>query len=220
MAGTRLRLSTNIDTLLVQLDALEQRIADVAVPRTLNRLATVAKSECLTAVGDRYGVAPRNLSPYFGVRVASVDDRTAAVTATGKGFPLTLFPHVEDRRPGGGVIVTIKGHAVFFPHAFLKSIGGNLQVWARGSYRGSLQRAGSGGNTRGIKGKRAVFMPTGERFGKFEFGRQRFPITLLRSASAPDALSDPVVQSAMTTRIENEAPAILARNIQAAARGF
>lgn len=219
MARTRLKLSTNIDELLAQMDALERRIVDVAVPRTLNRLATVAKTECVKAVGEVYGVN-RSVGAYFGVRLASIDDRTSAVTGTGKGWPLTLFPHVDDRRPGGGVIVTIKGRAIRFPHSFLKSIGGNLQVWARGSYRGAFERAGTGGNTRGVKGNRATFVPTGERFGKLAYGRRRFPITLLRSASAPDAISNGAVQDAMSKRIEDEAPAVLARNLKAAARGF
>ena len=215
----RLRTTSNIDDVLKAFDQLEQDIIGIAGPRALNTLANQADVAGRRKIRDIYGISTGDLAPYFDVVIASTSNLEAKIVAKGKGFPLKFF---KPRQTKEGVVATIKGKTVLFRHAFLPKGGlDTTQVFARGRY-------GPGGPSaaRPRKGKRKsglganVFRSSGESMGRFAFGLGRFPITLLRSSSAPDALSNPDVVEAMNDRVSEQAAKVLEREMKAVARGF
>jgi hypothetical protein len=127
------------------------------------------------------------------------------------------------RGKGGGVSVLLKGRRVLIPHAFIFQ----GQVFARGTYNASASGAGTTGRQAGKRRKRGIrettgrsaFEATGESFGRFSYGRNRFPITLLRSTTPPAALMNQDVIDAMNARIQEQAPNVIKNAIKFATRG-
>lgn len=223
----RTRSRTNIDEVLRDFDAFGARVKSTAIPRALNTLAGQADFAVRKKIRDIYGMSTAQLAPYFDVVLASASNPEARIVAKGKGFPLALF---HPRRTRDGIVVTIKGRSVLFPHAFIPSGLGSFglaegkTVFARGRYaRGSTAAA------RRRKGRRkaglsvdgtSAFRPSGQTMGRFAFGWGRFPITALRSSSAPDMLGNPDVLQAGQDRIDEQAAKIIAREFRAVLRGF
>lgn len=220
--GVRVKATGNIDEVLRAFDDLEQSILDTAIPRALNTLADQADFAGRKAIRDIYGISTRDLAPYFEVGIASARDLRASIKAKGKGFPLRFF---KPRQTREGVVVTIKGRQVLFRHAFLANLGGDRNVFARGKYGADSVAAARRRRGRRKAGLAApdggnVFRASGESMGKFAFGLGRFPITLLRSSSPPDALGNPDVIDAMNARVDEQAAKVLVREIRAARRGY
>lgn len=217
-----LAIRDNVDEVFREVNALVEDMKTIAASRALNTLIGQADFAVRKAIRDIYAISTRDLAPYFEVELSSPNDLVARIVAKGKGFPLRFF---NPRQTAQGVVVTIKGRKVLFPHAFMLSLGGERNVFARGRYG-----AGSAAVARRRRGRRkaglapraggSVFLPSGETLGRFAFGLGRFPIALLRSASPPDALQNPDVLSAMQDRIDEQAPKVFARELRAVQRGF
>lgn len=216
----RVAVSTNLDDAFSQLERGVNAALAVALPRALNKLGDQAKVAGLRKITEVYRIRRSDLVPYFDVRVARPGAVESAIVAKGKGFPLRLFNPVKTDR---GIRVTVKGKSFEIPHAFFANLGIGLQVFARGTYNGNRTAgAYTPGRRKAGLGKatgRSPYVPTGERFGKFNFGRLRFPITLLRTMSPPDALSNPEVNRAMMDRVEEQTAKVLKQEIRFASRG-
>lgn len=223
--GLRVKATGNLSEVLASLDELEDRIRDVAMPRALNVLADQADVAGRRKIRDVYGISTADLAPYFDVTIASMSNPQASIVAKGKGFPLRVFNAV---RTSTGARFKIKGHTVEVEHAF-RPKGGPIdttQWFARGRYGPggpAAPKPRKGRRKRGLQapGGGSVFRPSGEMWGdSFAYGLGRQPITLLRSASAPDALSNPEVIEAMNARVDEQAAKVLAREIAAVRRGY
>ena len=211
----KLSFTTNIDKVFADLDALQAAIVRDAVPLWLNDLGDKAKTTGVQTVRDIYGISTRDTAPYLEVSYGNAARPRWELRAKGYGFPLKLF---HPRQTPKGVVVTIKGRPVLFPHAFIVKATGH--VWARGTYQGNTKGGTYTGNTRkrtgGFEGKAqgSPFEATGETMGRFQFGRNRFPISILRTFSIPNAFGNDEVVQAMQTRIEDDAAKVLANKIK------
>lgn len=179
------------------LDRLAERIK-VAGIRAVNALAAQAERAAFAEINAVYQIPAKTMSQYASTRLASQVDAEASITVKGKGFPLSVFKPVQNRV---GVSVLLKGRRITIPHAFMVPRFGQ-HVFARGAYGG-----------KGTK-------PTGQSFGRFQFGRTRLPINELYSLAPPDAFSNPKVVEAMDDTIAENAPKQLQRELSAIARGF
>lgn len=220
-----LRATSNLPEVFAKLDAWTEDVITKAAPIALNKLGDQARVAGERVVRKTYGLTIDQFNKYISVTFAKGGSLEYVITATGKGFPMILF---KARQTKLGVQVVIKGRTVLIPHAFIKSIGsGGAQVWARGSYNASASGSGTTGKGAGKRRKRGIreatgrsaFESTGESFGRFAFGRNRFPITLLRSTTPPSALINPDVVSAMNERINEQAQKVFAAAIKYIARG-
>lgn len=214
----RMNVRSNVKEVLADLDGLMAEIETVAVPRALEKLGNQARTRGVSEAAKLYKIRSSDLTPYVEVIV----DRTtgeASVVTKGKGFPLRVF---KPRRTRTGVAFTVKGHTVEFPHAFFVSKLGN--IFARGKYgQGGPEAARARRGARKSQLPRSggsLFLSSGEQFGRFAFGRGRFPITLLRSSSPPDAMAADEVVDAMQARVEEQAAKVLKQEIAAVRRGF
>lgn len=201
-------------SVLRQLDAWGDEVANVAMTIAINKLGAQAKTAGLRAIRETYGLRISDLGPYFDFVEAARSPLAYRIQAKGKGFPLSLFKPQIVRGPGGGVRVTLKGRRVLFPHAFIYA----GQVFARGTYNASETGTGTTGKGAGKRRKagiregtgRSAFEATGERIGRFAYGRNRFPITLLRTTSPPKTLMAKEVIEVMNARIAEQAPKVIA----------
>lgn len=204
------RVLSNVDEVFDKLDGWANTIRNVAMPRAVNKLIDQARTAGFRKVNDIYRIGSRTFEKFANVELAKDGGFTASITVKGAGFPLYLFnPRMVYGR-GGGVRVTLKGRSVFIQHAFFKSqrgrpIGmksGHVGVFARGAYGG--------------KGKQTF---TGETFGKFRFGKQRFSINELFTFSAPGAFSNPEVTQAMNDRVAEQQAKVISAEIRFATKG-
>lgn len=221
--GIALRTKTNLEDVLRQLDGWASDVAGVAMTVAINKLGEQAKVAGLRAIRKRYGLTIAEISPYFDFVEAARKPLAYTIVAKGKGFPLSLFkPRIVKGR-GGGVSVVLVGRRVLIPHAFI--FGG--QVFARGTYNASASGSGTTGRRAGKRRKagirertgRSAFEATGERLGRFAFGRHRFPITLLRTTTPPSVLTNEEIVEVMSARIAEQAPTVLRNALKFAARG-
>jgi len=195
-----LGIKSNINECFDDLSQAFENVKDIAMPRALNTLRDQAQVAGLRKVSDIYGIGPRTTEQYVSVTFADATDLEATISVKGRGFTLEAM---QPRQTRAGVTVTIKGKRILVPHSFMISRFGS-HVFARGSYAGKS------------KGTR----PTGEAFGRFTFGKGRLPISELFTFGPVEAFSNPEVTEAMQDRVDEQAPAIIAREIKAAARGF
>lgn len=201
-ARLRLKVRTNLDEVLGDLDRYVQTISAKAVPRALNKLADQARTAGLRAVNDEYQIGPRAFEKYVVAKLASTLDLEASLTVKGLGLPLHLF---DPRQTKAGVSVRIKRRRVIIPHAFLARMkSGRVGVFARGAYGG----------------KSGKLKPSGKRFGRFLFGRGRLPINELFTFGPAEAFGSEKVSEAMAKRIEEQQSKVLAQEIRAAAQGI
>lgn len=197
-----LRATTNADEVIRALDAWSGEVVKAAAPRAVNRLIDQAKTAGLRRINDVYRIGPRSFERYATVRLAQRGELEASITVRGKGLPLYLFAPRQVRGIGGGVSVNLKGRRILIPHAFIGRMrSGHVGVFARGAYGG--------------KGKNE---PTGERFGRFYFGRKRFSINELYTFSPPGAFSNPDVTRAMNERIREQLDKVFAQEVRFASR--
>lgn len=201
----QLDIRTNVEDVLRELDGFVEEVARVAVPRALNKLAKQVEVVAVRLIAEEYGVGAAQMRKYLRLALSSGPDVPARLIARGKGFPLVLFHPRGGRRRDKGVTVRIKGRNVLIPHAFILALGGgDRQVFARGSYT-----AREGGR----------FEPTGERMGRFRYGRRRFPISLLRTFGPPEAIRNRRVVDGMVARAKEQAAKVLTQEIRFASRG-
>lgn len=194
-----LRMTAKLEQGFRQLDDFAARIRAIAVPRALNTLNAQGHTAAERAIADEYKVSAKTMAPYTTTQAATTSNLEASVTVKGKGFPLSAFKPVQTTN---GVAVTIKGKRLVIPHAFMIARFGQ-HVFARGAYGGK-------GNVK----------PTGETFGRFVYGRGRLPISELFTFGPAEAAGNPRVADAYNDRVEEQAAAVLAREIKAVARGF
>jgi hypothetical protein len=187
----RISTRTNIDEVFRDLDAFVASAQNVAVPRALNTLRDQAQVAGLRKISEVYQIGPRTTERYLSITLASPSSPEASINVKGRGFPLS------EMKP------LIKGKRVLIPHAFMVKRFG-LHVFARGAY---------GGKSKGTR-------PTGERFGRFVFGKGRLPMSELFTFGPAEMLANQDVTDAMQDRIEEQAPVIIAREISAVRRGF
>lgn len=201
--GIRLRATSNVDDVLAKLDAYADSVASVALPRATNRLIDQARVAGLRAINAEYKIGPRTFERYVSIEYVRGALLEALITVRGSGLPLALFNPRVVRGKGGGVRVTLKGRTFLIPHAFMPPLkSGHTGVFARGAYGG--------------KGKQ-VF--TGERFGRFQFGRERYSINELFTFAPPGAFSNPIVTDAMNDRVFEQAAKVINAEIRFALRG-
>jgi hypothetical protein len=197
--GARMAVRTNADEVFADMDRFIDKARTVGIPRALNKLRDQAQVAGLRRISDIYGIGPRTMERYITTKLATASALEASITAKGKGFPLAMF---QPRQVRQGVSVRIKQRRVIVPHAFMATMpNGHVGVFARGAYGG-----------KGI----SIF--TGESFGRFQFGRRRLPINELYTLSPPDALNNPDVIEAMNDRVDEQAGAIIQREVAFATR--
>jgi len=200
--GLQVIATSNKADVLARLDAFAVDVVRVASTRTVNKLADQAQTVGVRTMSRIYGLPVRTLGKYVNVRLAPSGQFVATIEAKGAGFPLYLFNPKQVRGKGGGVRVTLKGRTFLIPHAFIKQTrSGHVGIFARGSY---------GGKGRNVS--------TGERFGRFQFGRRRFSINELYTFGAPGAFSNPEVTDAMNERVAEQGDKVFAQEIRFASR--
>jgi hypothetical protein len=195
----RLKFTDNLAQVEADLDAFRDSVLSTAVPRALNTLRDQAEVAGLRQISAVYQIPSSTMQGFITDKPATANDPEASITAKGKGFPLSVFKPVQTAT---GVQVTVKGRTFVIPHAFMVAKFGQ-HVFARGSYGGKY------GGT-----------PTGQTFGRYAFTKQRLPIGELFTFAPPDCLANPSVTDAMDARVAEQAPAVLAREIGAAQRGY
>jgi hypothetical protein len=217
-------VKVNTDDAFAKLDAYAEAVRNVALPDALNRLGEQARVAGEREIRKTYGLTIAQFSKYISVTPALRGGKLEyTIAATGKGFPLLLFKPIQTRH---GVSVVLKGRRVVVPHAFIQTVGGNQQVWARGTYYAAASGTGTTGKGAGKRRKRGIreatgrsaFEATGERWGRFAFGRHHFPISLLRTTTPPSALMAPEVVRAMSDRIEEQMGKVINAAIKYATR--
>ena len=200
--GMQVTATSNIKDVLADIDRFGKAIQDLALTRAVNKLADQAQTAGLREMSRIYRIPQKTFAKYMSVRLAQSGELVASINAKGSGLPLYLFNPVPVRGKGGGVRVTLKGRTFLIPHAFIARMrSGKVGIFARGAYGG--------------KGKQTF---TGERFGKFQFGKKRFSINELFTFSAPGAFGNPEVVDAMNARVEEQAAKVIAQEIKFAAR--
>lgn len=204
--GIRLSATSNINDVLAKLDAFASGVSAVAMPRALNKLIGQAQVAGLRAINAEYKIGPRAFERYARIEYVRGTLLEASIAVRGSGLPLQLFNARRIGREGvrgGGVRVTLKGRTFLIPHAFIKTMrSGHVGVFARGAYGG--------------KGRQTF---TGEKFGRFQFGRQRFSINELFTFAPPGAFSNPIVTEAMNERMRQQSGKVIQQEIRFAARG-
>ncbi|MEO8752327.1 MAG: hypothetical protein ABI624_06595 [Casimicrobiaceae bacterium] len=221
--GLRLVPKHNLDEVFAKMEAYSQAIQERATEVALNKLGDQARVVGQRAIRKTYGIGIEELGKYMDFIPAGGGRLEFVIVAVGKGFPMSLFKPRVVRGPGGGVSVLLKGRRVLIRHAFMF----NGQVYARGTYNAgssSFATTGKGAGKRRKRGireltGRSAFEATGERLGHFAYGRNRFPITLLRSTTPPAALLNPDVVDAMNARIQEQAPNVIKNAIKFATSG-
>lgn len=215
----RIGIRSNVDEVLKDLDKLMAEIETVAVPRALEKLGNQAATKGVSEAAKVYRIKVSDVRPYVEVVVDRVSHEVSVVTK-GKGFPLRVF---NPQPTSTGIRFTVKGHQIEIPHAFFIRKLNN--VFARGRYgQGGPEQARARRGARKLQLDRglntSLFRSTGEQFGRFAFGRGRFPIALLRSSSPPDAMNSDEVVDAMQARVDEQAAKVLKQEIAAVRRGF
>lgn len=171
---------------------LASGLRDKATTRALNKVAAQGKTAAGREIKQEYQISTRVISRSISLRRAGRGVLQALVVAEGKPLPMIAF---NARQSKAGVTVQIKGKSITVPHAFIKSMkSGHRGVFARGGYKGAIQR-------------------TGEEFGRFKFGRGRLPIGELFTISVPKGFSNKVVQGKIMARVQEQFPKVLAQEI-------
>lgn len=197
----KLRARTNVNDVLRQMDTWVDQATTVAAPRAVNKLMQQAQTAGFRKVAEIYEIGPRTMEKFARVKFAVPGDLEAVLTVRGKGFPLYAF---QPRQTRGGVSVRIKGRRFIGPHSFIARMrSGHVGVFARGAYGGKSGRK---------------MVATGEKFGRFVYGRRRLPINELYSLSPPDAASNPDVTEAMQRRVDEQATKVFEQEIRFATR--
>lgn len=196
-----LRVRTNVDDVLRQMDDWVDQAKTVAVPRALNRLAQQGQTAGFRKVAQIYDIGPRTMEKFAVLKFAVPGNPEATITVKGIGFPLIAF---QARQTRAGVSVRVKGRRFVVPHAFIATMrSGHRGVFARGAYGGKSQRK---------------IERTGEVFGRYVYGRKRLPINELYTLSPPDAVSNPDVVDEIDRRVAEQAAKVLEQEISFATR--
>lgn len=197
-------LRTDVDEGFAQLDAAYKSAKEQAIPPTLNVLRDRAATSGFRVITAKSELSASLMRKYTVLKFATPGDPQAAITVKGAGFPLVLF---APRQTPQGVSVRVKGRRFIIPRTFLLTLpNGHYGVFARGAYGG--------------KSAARAFRPTGQTFGKFQYGkgtlvlsgkgkRAYLSINELFTLSPADAFDDPDVTQAMQDRIAQDAPAVL-----------
>lgn len=198
--GASLKATANIDAVFDDLSSKFAAVRDVAIPRTINKVADQAQTAGLRKINDLYKIGPRTMEQYVANTIAIAGRLEATITVKGKGFPLYLF---DPRQTKAGVSVSVKGRRFIIPGTFIATMpNGHTGIFARGAYGG----------------KGANFRSAVRTFGRFSFGKGRLPINELYTLSPPDAFGNPEVVQAMQDRVDQQLPVVLQQEISFAVR--
>jgi hypothetical protein len=182
----------NIKSAAAQLAGLSKGMADTAIVRALNKTAQQGKTETVRAIKERYKIGTRVMSKSISIQRAGRNVLQARIRVEGRPLPMMAF---NPRRTPRGVSVSISGRRFVVPHAFIATMkSGHQGVFARGGYKVTVQG-------------------TGENFGAFSFGKQRFPIGELFTFSLPQGFNNKAVQKRVQKRINEQFPKVLAQEI-------
>jgi hypothetical protein len=166
-----------------------------AISLAINRSITSARTVAVREILKQYNIDKKFLKTKIGdkenrynaIRVwrSTGKDQTGKILAYGRSIPLVAFPFDVNEK---GITVSIKkGQTKQVPGAFMAQMkSGHLSIFARGKYKKS----------------------------QFEWRNQRLrpyplpdlPITQLMTTSVRKAIMQPVVISAMKTRVEETFP--------------
>jgi hypothetical protein len=206
-AGVGLKVRTNADDVFAKVEGFLATCRNVAAPRALNKLRDQAWTAGKRKIADVYKLKVSDVDKYATLKTARIGDLEATITVKGKGFPLYVF---QPRQTKKGVSVLIKGKRIVIPHTFIATLrSGRVGVFARGSYGGKYARRTSN------KGR---FDSAGESFGRFQFGKNRLPISELYTFAPPDTLRNQQVEDAMSARVAEQASAVFAKEARFAAQ--
>ena len=198
-SGVGVKLKTNVDQVLSELDGFVDDVLQVAAPRALNKLRDQAKTAGFRKLAELYDIGPRTMDKYATLTFAKPGDLEATINVKGKGFPLAVF---KPRQTALGVSIQIKGGRTIIPHSFLaKMPSGHVGVFARGTYGASFRF--SKGRARRVRRGRWTELPIRELF---TFGPAK-------------AFANPDVVDAMQSRVDEQAGKVLKQEIRFAARG-
>lgn len=188
----RVDIRHNINDAVDRLTKLSKAMRDTAITRTINKTALQGKTQAGREIRDRYQISTRVIGRSISIQRAGRGVLQATIKVEGKPLPLIAFQAKKDPR---GVAVNIKGRRVVVPHAFIATLkSGHKGVFARGGYKGSFEK-------------------NGKQFGRFQFGKKRFPIGELFTASLPQGFNNKVVKAAVVKRITDQFPVVLAQEI-------
>lgn len=206
----RISAKADLSPGFAQLDRLRRDIRKAQV-RAVNTLKSQAKVAGLKEVNTQYQIGPRTMEGFMTERNATEDTPEAALEVKGKRFGLKEFKPIQTK---GGVSVLIKGRRVVVQHSFMVDRFGS-QVFAKGAYKGGVPRptgtSGSFTHSKGGLGRRRSLDPS---------SRHGLPINVLTTFGPADAFSNEDVTEAMQDRVDEQAPAVLRRELAAVARGF
>lgn len=199
-ANPFLSVRTNVEDVLSAMDRKIEAAKTVATVRAVNKLRDQTETAGFRAINREYGIKVSDMRKYGRIRyeVATASNPQAAIIVGGVTFPLWLFPHRQTR---AGIVVTLHGKQYLFPHAFMIKGRGDRKVYARGRY----------GSAAGIKS-------TGERYWNLQFGRGRFPISLLRTMSPRGVFAKDVIVEAMHARLREQSGKVLQQELRFAFR--
>lgn len=208
----RLAVSGNEDQVLREMDAFADDAEKLALPRALNRLRDQAQVAGLRRIAEVYDIGPRTSEKYLSIKLASIAELRASITAKGAGFPLYVM---APRKTPRGISVKVKGRRFVIPGTFLATMpNGHVGVFGRGAY------AGKGGTA----------LRETHSFGRFVFGKGRrvrkpgrrgtseLPINELYTFGPAETLSNQDVTEAMNDRVDEQYGKVIAAEIRFARR--
>lgn len=210
----RISVQTNLDQVFADMDRFVAS-ARQAMPRAINKLRDQAQVAAAREIASIYKIGVRDVqdSKFLRIKQATPEQPSASIIMGGPGLSMSLFQPRNVK--GKGVSVAIKGRRFLIPGAFLATMrSGKQLVVARGAYGGKSGRR---------------LKPTG-RFGRFIFGRgervkagyvnrmHELPINAFYTFSLGQAFANDAVVRAAQDRIEEQAAAVIKRELQYAAR--
>jgi hypothetical protein len=188
----RIDIRHNIKDAVDRLGNLSKGMADKAITRTINKTAVQGKTQATREIKEQYQISTRVVGRGISIRRAGRGVLQAVIKVEGRPLPMIAFQAKKDAR---GVSVVIKGRRVVVPHAFIATLkSGHKGVFARGGYKGGFEK-------------------NGQQFGRFQFGKQRFPIGELFTASLPQGFNNKVVKDKVVKRINEQFPKVLGQEI-------
>ncbi len=117
-----LDVRSNMAALVKDLD-LEQKAIRKAAQRALNTAARGRRTDASRALRERYpALKKRDADDAFDLRLASPESLQAVISVRGRPFSVARFLVRQDKRPGGGVIVNIKGQRKTIRTAFVRAM--------------------------------------------------------------------------------------------------
>lgn len=187
MESITVNVRSNINEVLMDLQAASREMQEIAVVRALNRTADQVRTQASRAVRDAgYNLKAATIKANIKIKRATAGNLRATVVASGRPIPLIQY---GARQTGKGVTVNVQKGRKLIAGAFIATMpSGHKGVFVRGA-----------GNVH----KRVA------RNGKVSW--HGLPIRELFGPSIPDGLANKSVQEALQQLIVDKFPQILQR---------